>query len=412
MAPMLRVGLTGGIACGKSRVLSRLANLGVAGVDLDAVAHDVMAPGGSAYDPVVGAFGRGIVAPDGTIDRKALGDVVFADVGARRRLEALVHPRIRDDETARAARLRSRGEPLLVSDAALMVEAGRHLRYDRVVVVHCPTEMQKARLQARDGLSDREAQARLDAQMPVEEKRRFAHMEVDTSGSLEETDRQADELAAVLRLEAAERRRSSTVPFTRALGGVVGAGRAGPRGLSPRVFLQIVAEEEDVALQVLASRLVPPASSAWYRAAREGEGEAWPEALAVPLALWALAHDRDDEWLLGAASSLARLTHGEGEDVAAAAFAALAAFGVARSGRLDVVMDGLEEWGHRAVRWGRAAPAGRVREAVRSVFRHPGDVAAARSDGGGFVGGLVGLIAGATAEDLAKGDVEVVRGAL
>ena len=123
---MLRVGLTGGIACGKSRVLVRLGAKGLATLDLDALGHHVMAPGGSAHDDVVAAFGSRILAPDGSIDRKSLGAVVFSDPAARRRLDALVHPRVRAEEAERAARLEAAGEAVLVSDAALLVEAGHH----------------------------------------------------------------------------------------------------------------------------------------------------------------------------------------------------------------------------------------------------------------------------------------------
>ena len=176
---MLKVGLTGGIASGKSHVLRRLAQAGFQTLDLDAVARDVMAPGGTAYADIVRAFGERILAADGAIDRKALGAHVFADAAARRRLEALVHPRIREAE----ARYLSAGAPdsVAVVDAALLVESGQHLRFARLVVVFCEPREQLRRLMARDGLTEADARARLDAQMPPGEKRRFGHFVVDNS---------------------------------------------------------------------------------------------------------------------------------------------------------------------------------------------------------------------------------------
>jgi dephospho-CoA kinase len=128
---MLRVGLTGGIACGKSHVSRRLASHGLHVLDLDAVAHAITAPGGTAYDDVVRVFGRGIVGADGAIDRKALGARVFADPEALGRLNALVHPRVRDEESRRAGELAGT-EAVLVTDAALLVESGMHTRFDRL----------------------------------------------------------------------------------------------------------------------------------------------------------------------------------------------------------------------------------------------------------------------------------------
>ena len=120
---MLRVGLTGGIACGKSRVRRHLAAAGFGTLDLDGVAHEMIAPGGPAYDDVVAAFGPGILAADGTVDRKVLGARVFADAAARAELNALVHPRVRDEEARRAAAHAAAGGRVFVTDAALLVEA-------------------------------------------------------------------------------------------------------------------------------------------------------------------------------------------------------------------------------------------------------------------------------------------------
>jgi dephospho-CoA kinase len=412
---MLRVGLTGGIACGKSRVLARLGALGLATLDLDALAHHVMAPGGSAYDDVVAAFGPGILASDGSIDRKALGGVVFSDPEARGRLEGLVHPRVRVEEAERAARLEAAGEAVLVSDGAVLVEAGLHLRFDRLVVVHCPPDLQRQRLVTRDGLSASAARARVDAQMPTAEKRRFAHLKIDTAGSLEQTDASATELAGILQALAAATDRKSPAPRGRTFGALVHGGTAGPRGLDPRSFLETVAERDGVELSALAKGLEPSTPGPWYRGARPNEPGPWPETLAASIALWALARGRDEEWTLGAAASVARLTHEEGEAVAGAGLAVLAARAVATSGGFGSFEGRIGEWADRAGRWGGAAPAPRVKRALDAAVAHPDDPSAARETAAvndaepALAGGLVGLVIGAAEDDAESALVECVR---
>ena len=184
---MLRVGLTGGIACGKSHVLRRLAAHGLATAALDSVAHELMAPGGATYGEIVAAFGREILGEDGAIDRRALGELVFADAAARARLDAIVHPRVRQSEEHLVAALAAEGRSVIVSDAALLVEVGIHLRFDRLVVVHCEEADQRRRLMERDGLGEAAARARIEAQMPVREKRLFGHYRIDTSGTVPQT---------------------------------------------------------------------------------------------------------------------------------------------------------------------------------------------------------------------------------
>jgi dephospho-CoA kinase len=393
---MLRVGLTGGIACGKSTVLRRLAARGLATLDLDLVAHAVTAPGGSAHDDVVAAFGRGVLAPDGTLDRPALAARVFHDAGARARLNAIVHPRVRAEEARRAADLEAEGRRVLVTDGALLVEAGVHLRFDRLVVVHCPPELQPRRLMARDAVAAAAARARIEAQMPIGEKRRFAHLEIDTAGALADTERAADELGA--ELEGLSRSPRATVAFARerALRALARDGGGGPRGLAGRSLLEAAIDAGGLDLSALARRLDPPAD-VWYRAARAGEAAPWPESLAVPLVVWAAARGRDADWLAAAAASLARLTHAEAEAVAGACLAALAAREAAAGAGLDEVRRRLPEWEVRARRWGRSAPPARVARAVEAAARHSGDPAAARKAAAAegaepaFAAALVGL---------------------
>jgi dephospho-CoA kinase len=304
---VLQVGLTGGIACGKSYVARRLAAAGLPVLDLDVLAHEVMAPGGSAYADVVQAFGPGVLAADGVLDRKALAEVVFADARARARLEALVHPRVREEAARRAAAVRA---PLLVTEAALLVEAGMHLRFARLVVVHCPPELQLARLMHRDGLSEEDARARIAAQMPLGEKRRYAHHEVDTSGERADTDRAVTALGEVLRGEAAPSPGPLPVPRSRQAA-CLGHGPAeGPRGLHPRRVLDELAAASGCDLQRLAGLLDPPHDGPWFRAARAEADDLGPCALAAPLTLWALLRRGEDlAYVRAAAASLARLTH-------------------------------------------------------------------------------------------------------
>jgi len=412
---VLRVGLTGGIACGKSHVLRRLASLGVATLDLDAVAHALMAPGGASYREVVASFGRAILAPDGTIDRRALGEAVFADSGARARLDGLVHPRVREEESRRVARLEADGCALLVSDAALLVEAGAHLRFDRLVVVHCPPEEQERRLRARDGLSEAAARARIEAQMPVSEKRRFAHLAIDTSGTVAETEAMADRLAGELVAIAARSRRPSIPGLHRTLGALVHGTGPGPRGLGPATLAAAALQSGGLELGGLARLLRPAPTGPWYRAAAEGEGAPWPESLAGILGVWSLARGLDEEWLASAAASLARLTHTGPAVVAGGCLAALLAREVAAGRPLTALEEALSGWEPLARRWGLAPPAERVGSAVRAATAHPGDPdrarQAARSDGAepAFAGTLVGLTAGMAPAGSPSGLVDLAR---
>lgn len=412
---MLRVGLTGGIACGKSHVLRRLAAGGLGTMDLDAVAHAVMAPGGTAYADVVGAFGRGVLGPDGAIDRLRLGAIVFADPEARARLDATVHPRVREEEARRAAAREREGCPVLVSDAALLVEAGAHLRFERLVVVHCPAAEQLRRLVARDGLSEAAGLARIDAQMPVDEKRRFAHVAIDTAGTLEETDARSDRLAAELLALARRREAPRRLDPARLLGALVHGRGPGPRGLDPSTLADDMLGAGGLELAALARRLVPAATGPWYRAAAAGEAAPWPEALGVVLAAWSLARGLDDLWLASAAASLARLTHGDDASVAGGCLAALVARDVAAGAPLESIGDRLAAREELARRWGGALPPSRVSAAARAAALHPGEPERARreAEAGGAepacAGALVGLGGRAPASAAAASLLDLAR---
>ena len=185
---MLRVGLTGGIAVGKSTVVAVFAELGAVCFDADAIARSVVEPGRPALAAVVEEFGRGVLAADGTLDRAALGRVVFADAGRRKRLEAILHPPIIAEQDRLVAEATARDpRAVVIVDAALMIESGGYRRFDALVVVHCEPEIQIARLMRRNGLTRDEALERIAAQMPQDEKLRYADYTIDTSGTLDET---------------------------------------------------------------------------------------------------------------------------------------------------------------------------------------------------------------------------------
>ncbi len=185
---MLRVGLTGSIAVGKSYVSGVLAELGCRVVDADVVARRVVEPGAEGLRGIVGAFGDWVLKPDGTLDRAAVSAVIFKDEAKRALINSLLHPLIiaEQDELLRRWELEDpRG--IGVVDAALLIESGGHGRFDKLVVVHCRPEVQLERLMRRNGFSREEAAARIAAQMPQEEKLRYADFKIDTSGSYEET---------------------------------------------------------------------------------------------------------------------------------------------------------------------------------------------------------------------------------
>ena len=185
---MLKVGLTGSIAVGKSYVVSVLQELGCVVFDADKVAHSVMEPGRPAYQDIVEEFGTDVLADDSSIDRARLGAIVFSDAERRHRLNEIVHPRV----IAEQDRLMQEAEAenpdgIAIIDAALMIESGGYKRFDRLIVVFCDRETQIARLMKRNGISREDAERRIAAQMSSDEKRRYADYEIDTSGTFEGT---------------------------------------------------------------------------------------------------------------------------------------------------------------------------------------------------------------------------------
>ncbi|MBS1839968.1 MAG: dephospho-CoA kinase [Acidobacteria bacterium] len=196
---MKRIGLTGGIASGKSWVALQLREFNFRVLDADLLGHQLIEPGATAYDDVVREFGKEILRQDSSIDRKKLGAIAFADPKKLVKLNAILHPRIEEAMNAQFEKWRAEGntDPVFV-EAALLVEAGMHKRLDGLVVVWCRPEDQVTRLLSR-GLSEEEARRRIALQMPNEEKLKFATYKIDTSGTMQYTQEQVAALAKSLR---------------------------------------------------------------------------------------------------------------------------------------------------------------------------------------------------------------------
>jgi dephospho-CoA kinase len=206
---MLRVGLTGGIASGKSTVATMLRDLDCMVLELDTLGHELLEPGQAAYDEVVAEFGKDILEAGGKVDRVKLGAIVFADAANRARLNRILHPRILDVAQKWFAALDRPGRPeFAVVEAALIIEAGYNKSLDRVIVCWSRPVQQLARLKERD-FSLEQAQQRIASQMPVDEKRALADDVIDCSGSLDETKRQVESLVSKLKQLAASGRNIS-----------------------------------------------------------------------------------------------------------------------------------------------------------------------------------------------------------
>lgn len=193
------VGLTGGIGSGKSTVARHFAGeLGVPVVDADQVAREVVEPGTPGLAAVLEALGDDLVDADGRLDRAALGQRVFADPAKRKTLESILHPRIAARSMERFAALAAEGHAYVLYEAALLVETKRHDTFAALVVVAVDPDTQLARVMGRDELSKEEAQARIDAQLPLSEKVAVADYVIDNSGTLEQTQARVREVHEAL----------------------------------------------------------------------------------------------------------------------------------------------------------------------------------------------------------------------
>lgn len=192
---MLRVGLTGSIAAGKSFVSGVLAELGCRVLDADETARQVVEPGSPALREVIAGFGDSVIKSDGTLDRATLGAIVFADADKRARLNSILHPFIIAQQDERLREWEAVDpDGIAVVDAALMIESGGYKRFDKLIVVHCRADVQLERLMTRDKLNRAEAERRIAAQMPQEEKKKFADYLIDTSDGFESARRSAVEV--------------------------------------------------------------------------------------------------------------------------------------------------------------------------------------------------------------------------
>ncbi len=195
------VGLSGGIGSGKSSVLAMLVELGATPIDADAIVHEMQAPGTPMLTEIAEAFGDEVIREDGSLDREAVGAIVFRDEEARARLGNIVHPPVIAEMGRRAKQAVLRGDPLVVLDIPLLFEGAKHgsgsaavMNYDATILVWVPESVQVERTVARDGCEEAEARRRIAAQMPIDEKRELADTVIDNSGDLDSTRKQVREI--------------------------------------------------------------------------------------------------------------------------------------------------------------------------------------------------------------------------
>jgi dephospho-CoA kinase len=196
---IVRVALTGGIATGKSHVRARFESLGIPTVDADMLARDAVAPGTVGLDAFVRRFGADVCEADGSLNRRKVGAIVFHDPQARRDLEQIVHPYVREMTEQWFVSLDPDRVPFAVADIPLLFEARREGDFDAVIVTACDPQTQLSRLMARDGLGEVEARQRIAAQWPLESKIANADYVIRTDGTFDETNRQVDAVASQLR---------------------------------------------------------------------------------------------------------------------------------------------------------------------------------------------------------------------
>ena len=196
---MRKVGLTGGIASGKSTVSGMFRELGVPVIDADVIAREVVAPGSRALEAIVDAFGEEILTEEKSLNRARLGEIVFSDPAKKKVLEGILHPEIIAEQDRRLKDLEREGRtPVAIVDAAVMIESGSWKRFDSLVVVDCDESQQIGRLRLRNGMNEEEAARRVNAQMPLSEKVKYADHVIDNRGSIDDTRKQVEELIKLL----------------------------------------------------------------------------------------------------------------------------------------------------------------------------------------------------------------------
>ena len=200
---MLKVGLTGGIGTGKTTVARMFADLGCDVLDADSITRSLFAPGQPVNRAVVEAFGPTVVAPDGSINRAVLGELIFHDSALREKLNSIVHPAIIQRQAAWGQEVAAQDpRAIAIVEAALMVEVGTYRNYDKLIVVTCSPEIQRLRIKERSDLTDEQIESRIASQMPLDEKAKYADFVVDNSGTWENTRRQVEAVLEQLRGEA------------------------------------------------------------------------------------------------------------------------------------------------------------------------------------------------------------------
>jgi dephospho-CoA kinase len=207
---MLVVGLTGGIASGKSTVSRFLREAGIPVICADELAREAVKPGSPGLDEIRRVFGNEVVDRDGGLDRKAVGKIVFDDESKRKALESIIHPRVSEGKDRILAALEDQGNLLAVVDVPLLYETGWQRYCDLVIVVFVPSDTQQERLMSRDGISREEAAARIGAQMPIQKKKEMADRIVDNTGDLAHTRAQVERLVKELRSLALTKEQTST----------------------------------------------------------------------------------------------------------------------------------------------------------------------------------------------------------
>ncbi len=207
---MISVGLTGGIGCGKSTVAGMFASLGAVTVNSDEIGRTLMQPGNVVYDRIVSGFGSEVVDSSGQLDRAKLADIVFHSSEKLKHLNAIVHaPVLREiDRQVQLARRKDPNAVILV-ESAVLFEAGQNRRFDKMVVVWCRPDQQVERYVAKSRISVEDIRRRMDAQMPGEEKKRLADFVIDTSGSMEDSEKQSREILTQLQTLATAQTRSA-----------------------------------------------------------------------------------------------------------------------------------------------------------------------------------------------------------
>lgn len=196
---MLLIGLTGGIASGKTAVSDMFVKLGAHLIDADVLARDIVKPGKIAWKEIVNAFGETILDEKKEVNREKLGKIIFNNTDKRKQLEAITHPRIIEEENRKVGELRKEFKSgMIILDAALLIEAGHQNRVDKLIVVYADRETQTKRLMARDNLNYAGSQKRLDSQMPLDEKVKLADYVIDNTRSLNETKIQVSKIYSLL----------------------------------------------------------------------------------------------------------------------------------------------------------------------------------------------------------------------